>query len=185
MQIAVSVYFLAAFFLLVLPLDWFLSAAAAAVFHELCHILVLYGLQGKMIRIQVGVRGCVMETDRIEEKKQFLSIVAGPLGSFSLVLWCRVMPKLAICGLFHGLYNMIPLLPLDGGRLLQLFLQRYFPDQAQRVMDLTAVGICILILLGGIWFSAVVLEEIWPLLLAFVWVIKALPRKNPCKPLLF
>ena len=74
MQIAVSVYFLAAFFLLVLPLDWFLSAAAAAVFHELCHILVLYGLQGKMIKIQVGVRGCVMETDRIEEKRQFLSM---------------------------------------------------------------------------------------------------------------
>lgn len=185
MQIAVSVYFLAAFFLLVLPLDWFLSAATAAVFHELCHILVLYALQGKIIKIQVGVRGCMMETDRIDEKKQFLSILAGPLGSFSLVLWCRVIPKLAICGLFHGLYNMIPLLPLDGGRLLQLFLQRYFPIHAQCIMHSTAMGICILFLFGGIWFSAVVFEEIWPLLIVFFWIRKALPRKNPCKPLTF
>ncbi len=184
-QVDIAVYFLAAFFILTLPLDWLVSAIMASIFHELCHIFTLYAFHGKVEIIKISVSGCVVYTDRIGEIRQFLSILAGPAGSFSLLLLCHTAPKIAICGLFHGAYNMVPVLPLDGGRLLQLLLCRYFPEHAQFLLDMTAIGICMIVAVFGIWLSAGVFRKIWPMIIACVLISRALPRKTPCKPLKF
>ena len=185
MQIDSSVFFSAAFLLLVLPLDWFLSGVAASVIHELCHIGALYLLHGKITGIHIHISGCVLETDRIAESKQFFSILAGPAGSFSLLFFSRLSPKIAICGLMQGIYNLIPVLPLDGGRLLQLLLFRFFPGRAENVLDLTAIFVCVFMLILAFWMSVAVYLEIWPMVIALIWSRKVLPGKIPCKPLSF
>ena len=185
MQIDSSVYFSAAFLLLVLPLDWFLSAVAASVVHELCHIATLYLLHGKITGIHIRVSGCMLETDRIAETKQFFSILAGPAGSFLLLSVSRVAPKIAICGLIQGIYNLIPVLPLDGGRLFQLLLFHFFPGRAEMILDMTAIVICLFLLVFAFWMSAAVYQEIWPMVFALIWSSKVLPGKTPCKPLRF
>lgn len=184
-QVDYAACYFAALLLLVLPLDWFASAVLASLVHELCHICLLYVSGGKIRKISIGISGCILETDRIEEKKQFFSILAGPAGSLSLLFLCRAAPKIAICGLFHGMYNLIPVLPLDGGRMLQLLLCRYFPERARFLQNMTAVGICIVFAVLGIWLSITVYREIWPVLMVSVWISRVLPRKTPCKPLKF
>ena len=185
MQVDSFAYFSAAFLLLVLPLDWFLSAVAASFVHELCHIATLYLLHGKITGIHIRVSGCMLETDRIAEMKQFFSILAGPAGSFLLLFLSRVAPKIAICGLIQGIYNLIPVLPLDGGRLFQLLLFHFFPGRAEMILDMTAIVVCVLISIFASWLSAAVYQEIWPMVFALIWSSKVLPGKTPCKPLRF
>ena len=95
-QIASGTYLLAALLLVTLPLDWLICVLLAAIFHEICHILTVYLLSGRILAIEIRLFGCTIDAAGLGEWKQFLSILAGPVGSFSLLLLYRITPKLAI-----------------------------------------------------------------------------------------
>ena len=172
----------AALIVLMLPLDWILAATSAALFHELCHILLVYCLNGKILKINVKSHGCILETTRMKEWKQLICILAGPLGSVSLLLLHRTTPKVAICGLIHGLYNLIPILPSDGGYMLQIILNRICQNGTDEIMKYVTIAIFFAITAYAIWYYLTVSQTGWPLFLAVSWIIKSLPRKTPCKP---
>ena len=180
-QIHSGVLFISALLLLLLPLDWVAAAVTAAILHELMHIIALYAFNGRILKIQVQAGGCMIETDSLGEWSQFFSILAGPLGSFSLLLLRHCIPKIAIFGLFQGVYNLFPVMPLDGGRLLRLLLNRFCPNRADLVMDCVAFGSCILVDFAAIVLSTMTSMGLWPFMAAFAWNLKLLPRKTPCK----
>lgn len=165
-----------------LPLDWIMAVVTAAFFHELCHILTLWSLNGNIRSIKIQPGGCIIECGRMGEWAQFFSILAGPLGSFALLFLCRTAPKIAICGFFQGLYNLIPVLPLDGGRMLRLLLYSVCPEHAEKVMAAVAFGICIAVTFAAVWLTATDSFGVFPLIFSLLWNIKYLPRKIPCKP---
>lgn len=102
-----------------LPLRWVVAAILAAAVHEVSHLLALYLLGIRVFGITVGGRGAVLETDSLTDGQELLCALAGPLGSFLLLLFAAWIPRVAICGLCQGLYNLIPLGNLDGGRVLR------------------------------------------------------------------
>lgn len=144
-------FLLGALALFVLPMKWVLSAAAAALFHEVCHMIILRLLGGRILSVRVSFYGCRIMTGPMEDWKQICSILAGPTGSLALLLLRRKLPLIALCGLIQGLFNMLPMLPLDGGRLLRLFLYRLQPDCAERILiwtgTLCRIGFVILFFL--------------------------------------
>ena len=167
--------------ILILPLDWILAVISAALFHELCHILSVYFLNGKILKINVQANGCILETTRMKDWKQFVSILAGPLGSVSLLLLYRIAPKVAICGLIHGIYNLIPIVPSDGGHLLQIMLNRICSEKTDVIMKDVAIVIYFAIIVYTIWYYLTAKQTGWPLFLAISSIIKSIPRKTPCK----
>lgn len=177
-----GIYIWLAALLLFLPFDWVVSAFTAALIHEICHIVTLLMLGGKIRKVRISVSGCVMEATSPGDFVSLCSILAGPAGSIALLLFCRMAPKIAVSGLFHGVYNLLPLMPLDGGRALLLILNRICPLYADIVFLWVGRFICVVVFSVAVWCTYALNCGVMPIYIAIFWIMKLLPRKIPCKP---
>lgn len=110
--------FLAAILLLMLPLRWVAAYFLAAIFHEMGHYLAVRLLGGEISCLEFSLRGAKMHASALPAGKQLVCLLAGPGASLSMLMFARVYPQLALCGLVQGVYNLLPLGKLDGGRAL-------------------------------------------------------------------
>lgn len=109
--------------ILILPLGWIVAVLTAALFHECCHYIVLKLCGLSVFRITIGARGAQIETEPMTPFQELLCAMAGPTGSFLLLSTVRWFPLLAICGGIQGIYNLLPVMPFDGGRIIKSLYQ--------------------------------------------------------------
>lgn len=143
--------------LLVLPLNWLSAAFFAALFHEACHIAVIRILNGKILGVEIGAGGAKISVDRMETHRELLCALAGPVGSFLLIGMYQLFPRLALCASIQGMFNLLPVYPLDGGRVLLCALRILFPKYAETLAKLVEcvclLGIALLLVGIGIKLS--------------------------------
>lgn len=142
-----AILFLAAL-LLLLPLQWMIAMIIAAVVHELSHLLAIYITGGKIRKILIGGRGVIIETQSMSAMREIICALSGPIGSLLLLAFAPRFPRTAICGLVHGLYNLLPLFPMDGGRILKCALFSLFKPLLARRIFLWVQYATIAIILG-------------------------------------
>lgn len=117
-RVEASAWIFLSILILSVPLNWVLSTIIAAAVHELCHAGMLRIFDIGIKKIRIGARGAVMDTALMNHKQELLCTVSGPAGSFLLCFLFPFFPRIALCGLIQGTFNMLPLYPLDGGRIL-------------------------------------------------------------------
>ena len=118
-QISAGFYIGLALAVLMLPWKILLSFGIGALFHELCHLAAL-GCCGIPVRlIRIGLMGTEITTAPMFPGQELICAAAGPLGSLLLVGLSGWMPELALFGLVQGVFNMLPIYPLDGGRVVR------------------------------------------------------------------
>ena len=167
-----------AFLLLVLPLRWMAAFFLASSVHEIFHFGVLLFLKKPILEFRIGLAGMKMEIPELNYRQELVCALAGPLGGLCLTLCHRWYPELALCALVQSAYNLLPIYPLDGGRVLRCLASMLVPENAEVLCAASEVLTIILIFAAGIWLK-------WDLLVFFMGillVIKTGSVKIPCKP---
>jgi Zn-dependent protease len=166
--------------LLVLPIWWVFAAVLAAVWHEACHYFALRLCGGRAFGLRAGLTGAVMDVRFNGPGQELICALSGPAGSLLLLLFVRWMPRTAICGGFQGIYNLLPIYPLDGGRAMRCLSEIILtPIIGQKlcfwVEKACLLGLVILSLYGCFGLHL----GIAPLLVGagIIWRVKI-----PCKP---
>lgn len=161
---------LMAMMFMLLPLPWIFAFAGAVTIHEMCHGFAIWGFGGEVFAIRLGVNGIQMETESMCAFQEIMVALAGPIGSIILLLFARWMPRMAICGAVHCFYNLLPLYPLDGGRILQNLFTICFPEQVserlfavfQYILLIPLSAVCIIACFrGGLLLGFVALLALW------------------------
>lgn len=168
--------------LLLLPLRWLIAAVLAGSFHELCHYLSIRCVGGDVKMITLTSAGAIMDTTPLEPGQELICAFAGPLGGFVLLLFARFVPVISLFALVQSVFNLLPVYPLDGGRIVKSVLSMWLPAKDP---DRLVKTISILFITGIFITALVPLRRFSPELITMILLMILLPRffpgKRPCK----
>lgn len=154
------------------PLKWLLAWLFAAGFHEICHLIAVKLCGGEICSILIGPNGAKMECGPMSKRNRLFAVLCGPLGGLLLVLFARWIPRIALCSWFLSLFNLLPILQLDGGRALEILL-------GKKALILQKIFLIVLSALV-IYLSVILHLGLFPFgIIAVLWLKS---RNNPCKP---
>jgi len=164
LKIDPRLYVLLAVLIFLLPLKWLSAWCAAVCLHELFHFAAVKLYRGKIRIFSLNLGGADMECTDLSDKAYMLSVLAGPLGGLLLVLLGRWLPRLAICSWLLSVYNLLPVLPLDGGQALRIMLKdKNALGVLQRIMlfvvSILAAYLCFIVKLGPL--PVVIAISLW------------------------
>lgn len=149
------------------PLNCFWPFCAAVLCHELGHLLVLRCCGVPVRRLHLSLGGAVLETGNMAYQCEILSALAGPVTNLLLIAVWRWFPLFSVFCLFLALFNLLPILPLDGGRVLNACLLLHCsPEQTRKVLQVIAGIFCMLLVAGALWLTLRLQVGTWPILVA-------------------
>lgn len=135
--------------------------------HELGHLAMAFFFRWRINKVMLWPFGGVMETDEYYSRpnhEEFFVILFGPLqhlwiyaAVYLMKIWGVLPPQILDYALLYNTYllmfNLLPVWPLDGGKLLFLFLSKYRPFKKayQAVMIFSAYLIVLLLFLAVLY----------------------------------
>lgn len=145
---------MAAAAILLLPLKWLFAAFCAAMVHELSHYLALRLCGAQVESVRIGGRGAAIMTESLSAGKEALCAVAGPLGGFLLVFLAPVFPEMAVCALAQSAFNLLPIYPLDGGRIRNTLASLLLaPQMARKFCSIIQISAKLMVIFMCVYLS--------------------------------
>ena len=138
-------------------------ALAACALHELGHFVAIYMLGGRVTRLRISCVGAEMVLSArhpMGSGRELLAALAGPAVNLLLAFsfaklgeewWCFAGLHLAL-----GLFNLLPVGPLDGGRVVKCLLALAGKQEwASAVVGLLSVVLCLGLVMGALllWWA--------------------------------
>ena len=157
--------------LLILPIQWLGAMFIAALVHELGHIVAVKAFGGKIHGFSCGWEGALILA-RIDSRwKEIAAILAGPCAGAVLILFVRWIPRVAILAAIQTLFNLLPIYPLDGGRLIRCL------GAGKRMTMCIEYAVLICVLLVGIYLCFYIEWGFLPLIVVFAVVYRVFMEK--------
>ena len=107
-----------------------LPILCAMAVHELAHIVMMLACGGQVRRLTLRFADLQIAASGLGYRQELLSALAGPLVNLICgAAFCMQRPSFAAYSLMLGIYNLLPVWPLDGGRVIrQKITHRYFQE---------------------------------------------------------
>ncbi len=162
---------LLAFLICLDPSNITLFFLIGAALHELGHLLSMKLLGIVVYRLQIGLTGAILSTGMMVRTQEWKVAAAGPLVNlFCCVLTWGFSPKFAWVSLFLACFNLLPVWPLDGGRILLACC----PVHGAQISEFLSFSL----VLCGCVLTVVLHMGLWPLLILAVLLIKILLNRR-------
>lgn len=156
---------------------WVLGWLVAASVHELCHYATLNICAVQVFGVEVGVWGAQMETGPVSNSKELICALAGPAGGLISILFARVFPQMAVCAFVQSAFNLLPVYPMDGGRVLRCILRILLPGSYSRAQCLAEAAALTLLIATGVYCAAVLKVGCIPAVAAVLIALKSCFRR--------
>lgn len=145
---------------------WFL---AAVLVHEIGHLALLKLLRVPVNAFVLGAAGAVISTPLLSYRQELICALGGPVLNFlCAAIMCRICPAFSVISVCLGSINLLPLYPLDGGRVFSVLLHRWLPGAADRITEITAWILCGGLMVLTCWITVAKQAGIWPIFGALV-----------------
>ncbi len=142
-----------------------LVAVFSVALHEMGHIVAMGVLKNSPDEIAFGIFGVrIKQSSRIfSARQEFFVVLCGPLVNIILFtvflllhLVCEWYVFLVVFAVNFavGVFNLLPVALLDGGRMTRIILMRFLPEEKTRVamLAISAVVTCVILLCGAVLF---------------------------------
>lgn len=164
----------------ILPWRWLIAMLTAATVHEMGHLALLRIEQVSVDRLTIGLSGARIIVAPLSLRQELLCACAGPGAAAMLIGLGKYYPELAICAFVQSVYNLIPVMPFDGGRIFQCALRGLFPQFiAERITNGTEIVICLWAVILSVLCFMNRLQLVS--LVAMLFAASVMKRKIACK----
>ena len=140
--------------------------------HEAGHFLMLrlLGVHVHWLRLSFG--GAMMKTETMRYRTELLCALAGPAaGVLAAAICVRWFPWFSIVNACLALANLLPIYPLDGGRVLAVCLAGC--ESAETIIHRVNIITCCSLMLLAVWLTVAMQTGIWPMFLALLALWRA------------
>lgn len=126
--------------------------------HECGHILVILLAGNRIAQIRLTLLGVCIEleaSNRISYKTEGLIAAGGPVfGILCAILFAKNFPVFAGLNLCLSVFNLLPVAPLDGGRIMRSVLCCFFQvDSVDRCLKWFGTGVGLFLALAVLFLS--------------------------------
>ncbi len=143
---------------------------AAMTVHELAHLIVIRLFRIPVNGVSLRLSGAVIRCGFCGYGQEAVCAAAGPAANFFLGLaLMRIAPQLAAVSFLLGAGNLLPVYPLDGGRILRALLSRKKDEETVlAVLSRVTFVICCLLMTVACWLTAELQMGLWPVFAALI-----------------
>ena len=147
----------------------------ALALHEAAHLTALALFRRPVLGLTLSAGGAKIETEALTLRQEALSAAAGPLVNLlSGALTLRCVPAFSAVSLGLAAVNLLPLYPLDGGRILRAaLLSRLPPERTEQILRLAVWLTCSMLMVGACWLTVWRQAGLWPIFAALVLLCRA------------
>lgn len=159
---------------------------AAMTVHELAHAAVLLLLGGRIESVRLSFAQVELRTGLLSDRTELWSTAAGP-GINLLCGWLfrRWMPAFAAVSLLLALFNLLPVWPLDGGRLLRTLLRMHWGAAGVNASQTLGLLFGLGLLAGAVFAARRWDAGVWPAVTAGALLVRLLRSRYAEKAVAF
>lgn len=184
-EINLKIILLSILFFILKEFDIYMIFLAFIILHEIAHMVVgmLVGLRPKVFKI--NPLGVSIEFYMYQSRKSYKKIItylAGPISNFLMSVVFFFLPiseelkwEIIYTNLLLGIFNLIPIMPLDGGKIMKEILVKQVGNKEATIFmnHLTKVVLVIFTIVYSILILKIQNFAIF-LLVLYLWYLKYL-----------
>lgn len=161
-------------FAIMKKIDIYFIYLISIIFHELMHYIFSRIIKADVNYIRLGIFGMSMDVAFIGKTnfiKKIIFYLAGPCFNFFVAfLFRNVNIKVAYLNLAIGIFNFLPIVPLDGGNIILVVLKRFLGVHLGYMISLV-FSKCFLFILSFVYAVMLIqIKNIYLLLLiVYMW----------------
>lgn len=165
----------------IIPLRWLGALLIASAVHEAGHLLMLKLMNVSISKLSIDLSGAKIHIGNMSYGQELLCACAGPVAGALLICCGKYYPELAICAFCQSIYNLLPILPYDGGRVLRCLSVMLFPQNVAQGIQQGAQWLVYAMIIGIGLFMALERLFVLSFILFAGFVLFLVKRKIACK----